>query len=315
MIRLGNEPVSHRTEEARSEPPPSKQGVRSGKAFGARQVTLTVLLSGVVLASAARIALFLPAVQEWRLSRASLGALVEERGQESNDARLLYHIGLRLNRQERFAEAESNLRRAVGLDPDSARLRDEWARSLVGIGEITEAFNQLRQFVGTHPDSAPGHLILGKFYFTQRSMERAREEFERTVALAPANAEGWAFLARAASQFPGSEKPLEAARRAVALAPKNAEYRLLLASLLSFAAPAEAGAEYARAAELAPDNALVQQQYAAYLAENRRDPEGRVRAEAAARRALALNPKDGATHLCWAVCFRTPDARKRPSRR
>src|SRR5262245_32680415 len=165
-----------------------------------RRLLAVFALCGLLLA-AARLVSYIPAVQEWRLAHASLPALLRERGSRSDDPRLLYHVGLRLNQQGRFAEAESNLRRAVGLDPESPRLRDEWTRALLGTGHVTEAFTQLRQFVGTHPDSASAHLILGKFYFAQQSMQRAREEFERTTTLAPDDAEAWAYLSQAANQL------------------------------------------------------------------------------------------------------------------
>jgi tetratricopeptide (TPR) repeat protein len=268
----------------------------------ARSRRTRVLLASVaalgLAAASARLAWYLPVVQEWRIARTPLADLVKERGPVSDDPRLLYHIGRRLNQQERFADAEGNLRQAVGLDPDSAPLRDEWARALLGTGRVTEAFNQLRQFVGTHPDSGPGHRVLGKFYFTQKSMPRAREEFEKAVRLTPGDAEAWAYLSQAASQLSLPDVPLDAARKAVTLAPENAGYRLLLASLLEPANQAEAaGAEYARAAGLAPENAVTRQQYALWLSKHAADPAGRAKAEAEARRSLALDANDGNTHL------------------
>jgi uncharacterized protein HemY len=53
----------------------------------------------------------------------------------------------------------------------------------LGSGLTTAAFGQLRQFAGTHPNLPEAHLILGKFYFTQRSMQRAAEELEKAISL------------------------------------------------------------------------------------------------------------------------------------
>lgn len=268
------------------------------KSKGTGRLVLASLAVCGLLAASARLAWYLPAVQEWRLTRAALPDLVKERGNLSDDPRLLYHIGFRLNQMERFGEAESNLRQGVGLDPDDPRLRDEWTRSLLGTGRVTEAFNQLQQFVGTHPNSAQAHLILGKFYFTQKSMVRAREEFEQATKLSPNDAEAWAYLSQAANQLSVPDVPLTAAQKAVTLAPKNARYHLLLASLLEPANQVEAaGKEYARAVEIAPENAGIRQQYALYLSKHLTDEAGRAKAEAEARKALSLDAKDGNTQL------------------
>ncbi len=270
----------------------------SHKTGDLRRTVIVICAVCALLVAGARLAWFTPTVQEWRLSRASLPELLKERGSLSGDSRLLYHIGYRLNQEGRFAEAESNLRRAVGIDPDSPRLRDEWARSQLGTGAVTEAFNQLHQFTGAHPNSSPGHTNLGKFYFTLKSLQRSREELEKAVALDPANAEAWAYLSQATGQLNVPERPLEAARKAVELAPKVAGYRLLLASLLEPTNhPEEAGQEFARAVELAPDNAATHQQYAAWLYKHSSDPAGRAKSEVEVRKALSLDTNDGASYL------------------
>src|SRR5262249_14266802 len=136
-----------------------------------------------------------PWYQEWRLARMTLPGLEQEqRARSDDDPRLLYYLGRQLNRQGRFAEADPILRRAVGLDPDTPRLRDEWARALLGSGLVTAAFGQLQQYAGTHPNLADAHLLLGKFYVNQKSMRRAEEELERAVALNPGLADGWTYL-------------------------------------------------------------------------------------------------------------------------
>jgi Flp pilus assembly protein TadD len=120
-----------------------------------------------------------PWYQEWHYARLSLPSLQRLRGDRTDDPRLLYHIGRRLNQQERFGEADPLLRIAVGLEPEEPRLRDEWARALLGSGRITAAFGQLREFAGKNPGSAQAHLLLGKFYFTQHSLPRALRSWKR----------------------------------------------------------------------------------------------------------------------------------------
>jgi tetratricopeptide (TPR) repeat protein len=262
-------------------------------------VLLTLLFTVLAVAvwGAAR---HTPWYQEWRYSRLPLPALERERhrGWGDDDPRLLYHLGRRLNEQQRFAEADPVLRRAVGLDPDTARLRGEWARALLGSGLVTAAFGQLHQFAGTHPDSAPAHLLLGKFYFAQRSLRRAAQELERAAALDPASPEVWSLLAntyRDLNDLPGAER---AAARAVSLRPNDAGARLLWAKVLARsgrAAPARR--EYERALALGPGHPQIRRDFAQWLLDSGDGGADVSRAEAEAARAVARDPRDAQAHL------------------
>src|SRR5262249_54539311 len=157
--------------------------------------------------------------REWRLARMSLEDLQRERHGRMDDPVLLYYIGLRMNERRHFAEADPILRQAVGLDPESPRLRDEWARALLGSGLTTAAFGELKEYVGSHPNAAPAHLLLGKFYITQQSMRRAMEELERAVTLDPKLGEAWSYLAVACEALEDIQGAQEAVGKAVALRP------------------------------------------------------------------------------------------------
>lgn len=236
-----------------------------------------------------------PWYREITLSGMSLEALQRAPGDVMSDPARLYHIGRRLNDQERFGAADPLLRQAVGLDPDSARLRDEWARALLGSGLTTAAFGQLRQFAGTHPKSADAHFILARFYFTQQSMERAREELELTVGLSPRRAEAWAYLSASRDALRDLDGALRAAKKAVALRPKDADYRVMLADLLSRSnRRAEAGREYRRSTELAPHKEVPHRAYAQWLLHTAADAD---LAEAEAVRAVEINPESAQAHL------------------
>ncbi len=260
------------------------------------------LVWGVFLVSAAGVALWAapssPILQERRLSHASLPALARETGNNLgrvNDARLLYYLGLRLNQQQRFQEADPVLRRGVGISPHEPRLRDEWARALLGSGLTTAAFGELREFAGTHPQLAEAHLILGKFYFTERSMQRASEEFTQVIQRDPVNGEAWAFLSAAEQSLGNSERARLAAQQAISFRPNVAEDHLLYATLLAEAnQPDRAREEYARAVTLAPGQARMHREYALWLLEAGKG-EGDLRlAEDEALRATRLDPQDAA---------------------
>lgn len=238
-----------------------------------------------------------PAYQEWHYSRMSLEQLQHERGEQTDDFRLLYHTGLRLNQRQRFEEALPLLLQAARLRPDEARIREALAQAQMPLGKTGEAFNQLAQFVGTHPASAEGHLQLGKFYLAMKSGEHAQKELERAVALDPQLAAGWAALADARFQFSvDKHAALEAARRAVQLRPNHPDGVLLLATLLANQYSPEARAAFERASALAPHRPDILQRYADYLMRTGAFAD-LSRAETAARQALALNANASLAHL------------------
>ena len=268
-------------------------GVRGAASAAPRPRRAALLIGLLLLIAGAGAWTFwhLPQYQERRLSRLSLAQLQGERGGRLDDPSLLYYVGLRLNQQGRYAEADPYLRNAVALDPDSPRLRDAWMQALLGSGLTTAAFGEVREFAGTHENSAPAHLILGKFYVAQNSMIRAVEELSRAAAIDPSSGEAWALLALAQTGLGHIPEAEAAAERAVALRPHSAPDRLGLALLLARQGRrALALASFEQAVALDPASADAHQAYARYLLTTAAGPDDDRRAEAEARRALELDP-------------------------
>ena len=259
------------------------------------QVVLLLALAVFVAGAVGWDVWHLPQFQERRLSRLSLAQLRSEQGGRLDDPRLLYYIGLRLNQQRRYAEADPYLRNAVALDPDSPRLRDAWMQALLGSGLTTAAFGETREFAGTHPNSAPAHLILGKFYVAQNSLIRASEELSRAVALDPSLGEAWSALAVAQSGLSHVTEAEAAAERAVALRPASAPDRLGLALLLARLGQQEkARAMFKEAIALDPNLAPAHEEYARYLLTAGTGAGDSRQAEDEAHRALFLDPASAA---------------------
>ena len=228
----------------------------------------------------------------------SLAALQRERGKKLDKPRLLYYEGMRLNEAGRFPEADPLLRQAVGLSPNEPQYRDEWARALLGSGLTTAAYGELKEFVGTHPGSARAHLLMGKFYYIQRATDRAEAELQRSLQINSSDADAWEYLAAsrdADGDLAGAEV---AAEKAVRLRPRSAPEHLVLASLLArLNHPIQAGHEFARSIALAPRIAVAHSEYASWLLDSGATPSDRKLAETEARRAIALNSRDGAAQL------------------
>jgi tetratricopeptide (TPR) repeat protein len=196
----------------------------------------------------------------------SLAALERDLPRHTDETLYLYALGTRLNRAGRYVDADPLLRRAVGIDPHNPRYRDAWAQSLLGSGLATAAYGQLREFAGTQPDMAEAHLILGKFYFTQRSMARAAEEFERAATLDGRNAEAWSYLAGSREALNDLPKAAEAAEHAIRLRSDHAPDRLLYASLLTRTnRSGQAREQFEYAIRIQPSWAAAHREYASWL--------------------------------------------------
>ena len=237
--------------------------------------------------------------QDWRLARLPLAALQSELQARGETPRLLYYVGLRLNEAKRFAEADGYLRQGVGLDMESAPLREEWARALLGSGKTTAAFDELKQFVGTHPGLAAAHLLIAKIYYTQRSMSHAKDELDRAIALEPHNLEAHLYLAGANDSLHDLEGARQAAATATDLQPDSAAAHLVLASLCSRTNRPlqETRSEFQKAIMLAPQNAAAHQEYARWLLDTASSADDRVLAMDNARKAIALGIDDSASYL------------------
>jgi superkiller protein 3 len=239
-----------------------------------------------------------PWYQEWHLSRLPLPQLLKEVRTGWNKPTLLYYAGLRLTEQNRCAEADPLLERAVGLDPDSPRLRDAWARALLGSGMTTAAHGELLDFTLRHPELPVAHLMLGKFYFTQNSMLHAEEQFKLAVARDPHDATAWEYLSQAADVQNNVTEAQQAAEHAVALRPNDAKVRLLAAAVLRHAGQyAAARREYARVIALAPRFAVAHRDYALTLLNSGRAAADWNLAAEEARQAIALDANDPAAWL------------------
>lgn len=252
------------------------------------------LCTVALLVASASLILHSERYQDWRLLRLSLAELNDELKHQGESSRLLYFIGSRLDQRQRFAEADGYLRQGVGLDPDSERLRDEWARALLGSGQVKAAFGELTEFAGTHPRLAEAHRLLGKFYFTQNSMVRARDELRRAVALRPDDADALSYLAGAEDSLKDYPAALQAASRAVALRSNRAADHLIYATLCArmHRPSQQTESEFQTALRLESRNPVIHQEYARWLLDAARDPAGFRRAAEQARLAVTLGIHD-----------------------
>ena len=214
--------------------------------------------------------------------------------ENKTEPRFLYHFGKLLNTQERFRDAQTLLEQAAERQPDSARIRDEWAKALIGQGNITGGFNVLTQFSKTYPNDPEGHLSLARFYVSQNATGRAGEELKLALTQNPALGEAW-FLQAVVSEHGGDQAAaLKSIREAVARRPESAPDHALLSSLLRDSNdPSGAKKAIEKAIALDPKKASYYQSYGNLLL-GEQDYTG---AQKAAQEAIRCDPDSGESFL------------------
>src|SRR5512145_3471181 len=88
---------------------------------------------------------------------------------------------------ERFAAAESALRKAVHLARDAPSPRLALAFVLSRQGKLDESITQLRKLLERHPGNADAWFNLGNVYRTHGAVSDAARCFARAAALQPGN--------------------------------------------------------------------------------------------------------------------------------
>ena len=101
--------------------------------------------------------------------------------------------GLHL-REERWAEALSDLKRAlelVGLHDEEALAR---ARAHEAAGELAEAAHEYWEALRAEPDLGSRHIEVGKLFFREGLLDQAARELSRGISIKPGYPDGHHFL-------------------------------------------------------------------------------------------------------------------------
>lgn len=140
--------------------------------------------------SAARLAYAeaLGATQQWDEAEQQLRAALKDANLERTErANAHLKLGLKLNRDARYAAAATELEKAVTLSPASASARLYWGAALLQLQKMAEAERELLKAyelggkaVGT------AHFLLGQLYYNQQKYEAALRAFEQFLQDVPA---------------------------------------------------------------------------------------------------------------------------------
>jgi VWFA-related protein len=124
--------------------------------------------------------------------------------------------------QSQPAEAVRLLQQALRLDPELPGLRYQLGLAYHGIGDEADAETELREAVGRAPDSAPAHNYLGIALFQLGNPKAALEEFRTAAKLAPKDPNAHFNLGEALARTGDSNGALDELRTAAGLSPGDA---------------------------------------------------------------------------------------------
>lgn len=141
------------------------------------------------------------------------------------NARMRIGFGAELLAQQRFAEAEVQLRAAVGLDAGSLEIAQAHmylGSALCAQNKVGEGIPHLEQALALDPTLSEAHGFLGEAYAGQGQLALAVEHFMRALEGLPdnpflLNRVGWIYATSARDDIRNGAKAVELAERAVQL--------------------------------------------------------------------------------------------------
>src|SRR5450432_1959705 len=172
---------------------------------------------------------------------------------QPKDAEPHVAAGLLLEKQGKFADAESEYKQAVALDPSSDAVTG-LANIYMRGRRLPEAKEYLRKLIAAHPDRAAAHIQLGQILADEGKNDDAIAELQTGVKLAPKDLAAQRDLADLYFASKKNDQAEAAYRAVLAARPNDADlHHALGKSLLEQKKFADAEKEFIAAVSLKPD--------------------------------------------------------------
>jgi tetratricopeptide (TPR) repeat protein len=183
----------------------------------------------------------------------AIAAYREAAALQPKDAEPHVAAGLLLEKQGKFADAESEYKQAVALDPSSDAVTG-LANIYMRGRRLPEAKEYLRKLIAAHPDQAAAHLQLGQILADEGKNDDAIAELQTGVKLAPKDSAAQRDLADLYFAAKKNDQAEAAYRALLAANQKDADlHHALGKSLLEQKKFADAEKEFIAAVSLKPD--------------------------------------------------------------
>jgi tetratricopeptide (TPR) repeat protein len=146
---------------------------------------------------------------------------------QARQAEVQQHVarGAEFFQKKQYADAESEYRAAVRLDPQNADLHVALSRALNGQTKSDEALAETREALRLNPNNDGAHDTLGLALGAKGDSDGAIEEYRAALRLDPNNEAAHAHLGLALEEKGDRQDALEQYRAAYTLDPKNANYK------------------------------------------------------------------------------------------
>jgi serine/threonine-protein kinase len=206
---------------------------------------------------------------------------------------LINHLGVCLDAQHKYAEAEVAYRKAIDLTPDFAEAHNNLGLCLGDQQRHEEAERAVRKAIDLRPNWPVAYYNLGNTLAAQNKQAKAAEAFHKAIDLRPDWAEAYYNLgnAQAKQGVPGAAEV--AYRKAIALRPGFALAHNNLGMALGQQQKPGAEAAFRKAIALQGDYFMAYNNLGTILGQQRKYAE----AEAAYRKAVALRPDFPLAHF------------------
>jgi serine/threonine-protein kinase len=214
-------------------------------------------------------------------------------------------LGMLQNASGRHAEAVRSFERALALWPDKVDALIGLGDAYAHLGRAADADAMYKKAIGLRPDSPSASATYGTFLYNQGRYDDSAAQFRRATELTPDVSHAWSNFSLALQAQGRYEDALAASKKSIAIKPTAPGWTNLGTLQYALGKYDEARQSYEHASALAPSEALVWMNlgdaHRAMRSAGARD--AYARAIAAARDALALNPKDARMHSRMAICL------------
>jgi Flp pilus assembly protein TadD len=132
-----------------------------------------------------------------------------------------YQRGNNLTDQHKYLEAIASYKEAYRLNPNSAKVINNWGIALFYLGKNDEAVDKYKEAINVNKSFSPAYYNLGVFYFENNKYEKAIEEFEKAISIDPKHLDSYFLCAKAYEKIKKYKKALAMYGDFINLGPKE----------------------------------------------------------------------------------------------
>jgi superkiller protein 3 len=244
------------------------------------------------------------AAERWRLSRMTTKQLTDLSRRREFDPLVWEYLGRRRRAEKRHEEELEAFAKSVALDPKVAQTHADLGIALAQNGKIFQAVYELEYALKLDPKLASAHFALGNVYMNQQLWRKAIDSLRAAVKYEPQNQRAWFLLATCYGKVHESPTKRTILERLTREHSDNATYQKELAyEYLFFNQFARAEACARRALKVKPKDAEARYILGRALAEQADTPAEYDAAQRELNAALKAHPNNPHGHLTLGILF------------